>query len=235
MLERNTRMFREVTTTYNPIVGCYHNCEYCWARRIAKRVGRKIKCPYCYNFIPHTHFSRRLVAKNRIVFVCDMGDLFGKWVDDIEIGTVFHLCRQSENTYYFLTKNPSRYCLLGLGTKDTRFRLPKLSYLGATIETDIDDFSFQVSKAPPVSDRITAMQNLAYENKFVSIEPILQFNLERFVRAIKRIKPKFVYIGYDNYNHQLPEPPIEDFDKLVEELDKFTEVRIKTRRRAWYE
>ena len=25
--------------TWNPVTGCYHRCEYCYARRIAERFG----------------------------------------------------------------------------------------------------------------------------------------------------------------------------------------------------
>ncbi len=43
--------------TLNMLVGCEHGCEIktdCWARPLAKRM----KCPKCRAFVPHTHFER---------------------------------------------------------------------------------------------------------------------------------------------------------------------------------
>lgn len=30
-------------STWNPMVGCFHDCEYCYARKIAERFGGKQK------------------------------------------------------------------------------------------------------------------------------------------------------------------------------------------------
>ena len=62
---------------------------------------------------------------------------------------------------------------------------------------------------------------------FLSIEPIMDFDLEPFVQIIKNIKPKFVSIGADSKNHNLPEPSKEKIEVLIRELKKFTEVKIK--------
>lgn len=37
-------------STWSPVTGCYHNCEYCYARRIANRFGAHIK-NYNYEFV----------------------------------------------------------------------------------------------------------------------------------------------------------------------------------------
>ena len=29
--------------TFNPVTGCFHNCEYCYADKIARRVGKNYK------------------------------------------------------------------------------------------------------------------------------------------------------------------------------------------------
>lgn len=29
-------------STWNPVTGCRHGCEYCYARRIAERFGKKV-------------------------------------------------------------------------------------------------------------------------------------------------------------------------------------------------
>lgn len=67
----------------------------------------------------------------------------------------------------------------------------------------------------------------------VSIEPILDFD-PVFPRWIEQIKPEFVYVGFDNHNKHLEEPPLEKTRGLIKALEGFTEVRTKTLREAWH-
>ena len=62
---------------------------------------------------------------------------------------------------------------------------------------------------------------------FVSIEPILDFDVDVLVSWIKQINPEFVSIGADSKSHNLPEPPAWKVKKLIEELKKITNVKIK--------
>lgn len=122
-------------STWNPVTGCLHGCEYCYARRIANRFsggGEKWKddnlfaidekvyaeesekaCPYPYGFKPTLHRYRLdeyANKKGRNIFVCSMADLFGDWVPDAWIEEVFAACQKApQHNYLFLTKNPARY------------------------------------------------------------------------------------------------------------------------------
>jgi len=78
------------------------------------------------------------------------------------------------------------------------------------------------------------MKELRWLLKFISIELILDFDLEIFTNWIKEIDP-LVYIGYDNYEWRLSEPTLEKTLNLVNELRKFTLVVVKTIRNAWSE
>ncbi len=77
--------------------------------------------------------------------------------------------------------------------------------------------------------------------KAVTIEPILDFDIEIFVQWIKDIAPGFVYIGYANDKYEgkklkLPEPQLEKTMQLIAEIRKAgIDVREKTLRRAWDE
>jgi hypothetical protein len=73
--------------------------------------------------------------------------------------------------------------------------------------------------------------------RFISIEPILDFDLDEFLEAIDDITPEFgVAIGYDNYNHHLPEPTLEKTMALIKGLeDAGIKVYRKTLRKAWNE
>ena len=113
--------------------------------------------------------------------------------------------------------------------------------LGTTIETNyLNSYLIKgISKAPNPLDRMIAMVKLDYPRKYVSIEPEIFFNLSTMTDWIKQIAPEFVYIGYDNHRRlealEIYEPTLEETKELIEELSKFTEVRLKTMRKAWWE
>ena len=128
-------------STWNPVTGCLHGCEYCYARGIANRFGdferidginirqinngsafdgveviKKCKTPYPEKFTPTLHRYRLQDYKDksgRNIFVCSMGDLFGYFIPDEWIEEVFKACDNApQHNYLFLTKNPFRYELL---------------------------------------------------------------------------------------------------------------------------
>jgi len=222
-----SKMFSIVAETWNPVSGCLHQCIYCWARRLAEGKLKKSK-RYKHGFTPKLNveeFNRKL--RGRVIFVSDMGDLFGDFVPDEWIVEVLENIRRFPNKLFlFLTKNPSRYM---------DFDFPENAILGATIETDKDINYGKISKAPKPSERIRAMINLDWNMKFLSIEPILDFTSE-FWEKIVEINPFMIYVGYDNYSNRLPEPTL---DKTLQLIQKLSEegflVLKKTIRRAWYE
>ena len=132
-------------SSWNPVTGCYHQCEYCYARTMVRRFsGVKIgdgrgnlivldepyvsadgkTRPYPYEFLPTFHRYRLgdyAKKKGRTIFVCSMADLFGEWVPDEWIEQVFEACAKApQHRYLFLTKNPARY-----GTLAAAGKLPK--------------------------------------------------------------------------------------------------------------
>lgn len=62
---------------------------------------------------------------------------------------------------------------------------------------------------------------------FISIEPIMDFDLDILVDWIRQLNPEFVSIGADSKGHGLVEPSRDKVLKLVEELKRFTEVKMK--------
>lgn len=172
-------------STWNPVTGCRHGCEYCYAQRIAHRYGKQlpdlsgypqanggVHCldnkidnnPYPYIFEP-TFLAYRLdeprhKTKPQTIFVCSMADLFGEWVPDEWIEEVFAACeRAPQHRYLFLTKNPGRYLELSNAGK-----LPAR-----------DNMWYGTTTATPST---LAFYSDAH-NTFVSIEPILEsFDVE---------------------------------------------------------
>lgn len=119
-------------STWNPVTGCLHGCEYCYARRIAERFGGiapDLECHnlnelnrdakgnanvYPFGFAPTFHRYKLDEPQKwkvpRTIFVCSMADLFGEWVPDEWIDSVISATQKAtRHRYLFLTKNPDRY------------------------------------------------------------------------------------------------------------------------------
>jgi len=212
-----SRMFKSVTKTWNPEVGCLHGCIYCWARELATtrlKNSPRYKDGFKPNFIP-AELKKRF-KPGEFVFVSSMGDLFGQWVPAEWIENVLMtIAKWPETTFLLQTKNPARFL-------DFRGELPQNVYLGTTIETTSYGY-FQITRAPDLLDRYLAMidHNLARFRKFISIEPIMDFDLEKMVRWIKDIRPGIVEVGADNHKHNLPEPPWSKVEALLAKLREF--------------
>ncbi len=233
--ETGSRMFNIVSRTWNPVTGCRYNCIYCWARQLALTKLRSSP-RYRRGFKPRLNPEefRRRFKPGEVVFVSDMGDLWGEWIPSEWIRRVLaHMSKFPHTWFLFLTKNPDRY-------HEFIDEMPENSILGVTIETN-RDYYFQegyyprIAQAPLPSRRYRAMKMLRWPLKFVSIEPIMDFDLDIFTGWIKEIAPFMVYIGYDNYNWKLPEPPLAKTRKLIVKLEDFTLVLRKTIRPAWNE
>jgi len=224
---KDDRMFPIIDYCHNPVEGCLHGCIYCWARKKAK------------NKLKNTSFRPQLNRKKLkerfkpgyLIFEVDNGDLWGDWVPREWISAVLGYVRKYPKVYFlFLTKNPARY-------HEFLDYFPENAVLGATIETNRDDLykKYRISRAPLPSERYRAMKELDWDLKIISIEPILKFELERFVKWIVDIDPVIVFVGYDNYNNRLPEPSLAETLKLLDRLEHITIVVRKSIRRAWYE
>ena len=63
---------------------------------------------------------------------------------------------------------------------------------------------------------------------YVTIEPIMDFDVNEFVSLVKQCNPKQVNIGKNtNQNIKLPAPTIGKAVELISKLNDFTKVHIK--------
>ena len=108
-------------------------------------------------------------------------------------------------------------------------RWSKNVILGTTIETNKDLLhEVVIGRVPSPLNRQFWLQKTPAYHKMVSIEPIMDFDLDILVSWIKGIQPDFVSIGADSKNNGLPEPPKSKVLDLIDELKKFTEVKVKS-------
>jgi protein gp37 len=101
--------------SWNPVTGCLHNCDYCYARDIAERFYPQKFEPTFFPERLEAPANTRLPAKAdddpawRRVFTCSMADLFGKWVPQKWIKAVFERIQEHQEWEFLcLTKFPQR-------------------------------------------------------------------------------------------------------------------------------
>lgn len=206
-------MYDFITHTWNVIKGeCYHDCSYCYMKRWGK-------------LNPVRFDEKELktdLGKDNFIFVGSSCDMFNEYIHNHHFGYILDIldyCRKFDNKYLFQTKNP-------FIIYDT-YVLPKNSIICTTLETD-HFYKSIMNNAPNPAARSAYMGLLSQQYKtFVTIEPILNFNLGRFVELIKNCNPEQVNIGADSGGHNLPEPPKEKILELMSELEKFTKVKQK--------
>ena len=233
MTIQKNRMFPFITDTCNPLGGhCIHGCIYCWSQSTKGLVNR-------FNMQKYrgqpTLYKKELQSRwkpNSFIFLCDMLDAFA---DDVPIENILAMLEiprnNVESQFLLSTKNPIRYL-------DVLEKIPRNCVLGLTIEHNLKQAN--ISYAPQPFWRLFSMGTVVHKDNgghkvFCAIEPILKFELDRFVESIKRLNPWAVAVGYDNYHHKLPEPCLADTKELIGELEKFTVVYRKSLRKAWWE
>jgi protein gp37 len=133
--------------SWNPVTGCLHGCDYCYARAIVTRFAHVNPV----GFTPLFHHERLDAPSNTVipaayrdeshaacgigeckvcayrrVFVCSMADLYGRWVPAEWIDQVHAaMLRAAQGEYLLLTKFPARY--VGLD-------LPSSAWLGTSVD-----------------------------------------------------------------------------------------------------
>lgn len=231
-MAKKNNMYRTSVKQCNFFVGCLWHCIYCPPSFQAQlKRWAKGKCCGCFEFKPHWHESRLNQPLPRtgfmqFIFVCASADI-SFCPDDKLVKIVDRMRSEPNKTFLLQSKNPKTF---------NRTRFPRNVILGITLETNRDDDYGKVSKAPKPSKRYEDFVKVAHPTKMVTIEPVVDFDLEMMVEWIERINPCMVWLGYDSRKTRLPEPPLDKVKRLYWELGKrgFT-VMLKTIRKAWWE
>lgn len=208
MTKSKGNMYGFVTHTWNPICGsCCHNCTYCYMKR--------------WKLNP-VHLNESMLNQNlgngRFIFVGSGTDMFAQNVPSEWIERVLCKCMGYDNEYLFQSKNPERFY---------EFKFPYKSILCTTIESNRR--YPEMGDAPSVESRV---EWLEYASKsgwstMITIEPIMDFDLDPLIDLIGRCNPIQVNIGADSKNHSLEEPPVWKIEELIKNIERITTVFLK--------
>jgi hypothetical protein len=201
-------MYPLVSHTHSHLGGaCPHQCVYCYVKsfpfRLEKYQGplRLIEKELFVNY-----------GSGKTIFIENCNDMMAKDVPQSFINQIIvHCLKFPGNTYVFQTKNPERYLAM-----DSLF--PEGSILGTTIESN--RWFTVMGNAPSPIDRMLAMERLP-GRKFITIEPVMDFDVDCLASWIDRIRPEFLNLGADSKGHNLPEPSIEKIVALTEKLREY--------------
>ena len=195
------------TKTWSPFMGCKFGCTYCLTSFQLQAKRQKHRCTECYNYTPHFHPDRlsKIPAKNTI-FVCGNADIafasarqITQIIDAINNYNKKH--PTNGKTFYLQSKRPS--CI-----KPFLALLPRNVIILTTLETNRNKNYSKVSKAPVPSERYKQFLALDYPRKVVTIEPIMDFDVDKFSKWILTLKPEYVWLGFNSRKKPvLPEPP----------------------------
>jgi len=151
-------------------------------------------------------------GKGKTIFIEHCNDLFAQDIPADFINKILDHCLQyPENTYVFQSKNPARFQFIAEFS-------PIDAVFGTTIETN--RMISGISKAPYPEDRMLAMER-SMCRKFLTLEPILDFDVDILASWIDRIRPEFLNLGADSKGHNLPEPTVEKVMALVDKLAEY--------------
>ncbi len=137
--------------TWNPVIGCKNNCNYCYAKRINDR----------FNFIKDFNipewreksFNKKLPKKPQRIFVGSMSEIHywePEWIEMV----IEKVKQYPQHTFMFLTKYPNEVYL--------KYDFPENCWLGTTVTKETDMYKND--------------WNYLYGNNiyFISFEPLLE-------------------------------------------------------------
>jgi len=218
-MNKKGNMYEDNVKSWNLFVGCKFNCIYCKKSFQAQMKRQKHNCIKCYNYEPHFHEERLKQSLpntkgDEFIWCCSSGDIYfakPKWIFKI-----IERIKELPQTFFFQSKEPKVFC---------DYNFPENVILGITLESN--RWYEEISDAPSPLERMNVFYTLKYPRKFITIEPILDFDFSIFLGWLRELNPERIYIGYDTKKNSLPEPTLYKTENLIHELKRFTKVKTK--------
>lgn len=207
--ESKGNMYSWITHTWNTVKGeCPHGCTYCYMKRWGKQKP--------------VHFDEKELktdlGSGNFIFVGSSCDLFAEAIPDEWILKTLAHCSKFDNAYLFQSKNTK---LFNIGEV-----FPEKTSLCTTIETN--RYYPDIMKNSPLP--IERARGMTYVDlpRYVTIEPIMDFDFTEMIILLQACNPIQVNIGFNtSYKVPLPEPSEQKTIELIIELKKFTKVKLK--------
>jgi hypothetical protein len=223
-----SNMYSEVKP-WNCFVGCRFDCVYCKPSFQAQAKRQKHNCMKCYSFEPHEHLERIWkIPKGEIVWPVSSGDI--SFADTTLFSVLISpITAHREKTFYLQSKNPACF-----KSQLHKFIGLKNLILLTTLETNRDMDYRKISKAPYPTDRAFDFMRISWPRKIVTIEPIMDFDHDEFLKMILDIKPEAVYLGYNSRpkSVKLPEPSHDKAFSFITCLEE-AGIPVKTKYIPW--
>jgi protein gp37 len=214
-MAKHKNMYELSVKQWNPFKGCKFDCTYCESsfKRQAKR--QKHNCMDCYEYEPHTHPERLTQSLPRtkymqFIFTCASGDIAFCPTGYLE-QILDRIKKYPDKNFLIQSKKPSTF---------NRVSFPDNVILGTTIETNRDSLYEGVAKAPLPSQRYKDFVKVNHPLKMVTIEPVIDFDVDVMLKWMKDINPCMIWLGYDSGKNNLPEPELEKVKELHWELNR---------------
>ena len=225
MNKQNGNMYDFVSHTSNPIKGlCPHECSYCYMNGIYthyKNLDRRMR-------LDEKELSTSY-GQGKFIFIGSSTDMFANEVSTEWILKVYNHCLEyGENRYLFQSKNPQRFLEPALINHPLMQRRDSV-FFATTIETNREEPV--VSRAQSMRERViamTMMRKLGF-GVMVTIEPIMDFDLDELLSMMNLIQPFQVNVGCNTSRSvHLPEPSRAKLMAFVENLRRLTSVKLKS-------
>jgi DNA repair photolyase len=176
---------------------------------------------------PELHFDKKELKTNlgagNFIFVGSSCDMWANGIPSTWISEIIDYCRKFDNKYLFQTKNPARILL-----RDDHKLMIENSVICTTIETN-RFYPDIMCNSPSMNERASAMYEISKTvDTYVTIEPIMDFDLDQLIDLVKECNPKQVNIGADTGKNNLSEPTPEKVIELINTLKTFTVVKEKS-------
>jgi DNA repair photolyase len=214
---QGSQMYQDVDMTWNPISGrCIHNCFYCYVRRYWNMMD-KVKHDSSKLQLKE-HYLTDNLGENNCIFVGSSSDMWANNVPTEWIQKVLsHCLKYPNNKYLFQSKNPYRFIEL----LNDKIKFPADSTFATTVETNREKLIKQYTDVNIMPlQRVNTIWGLKYRGckTQITIEPIMDFDLDKLVELITIASPDTLVIGADSKRHNLQEPSSEKVVDLTTNL-----------------
>ena len=158
--------------TWNPVIGCRNNCEYCYARIMNDRfkfIGGFNKPEW-----REKSFNKKFPKRPQRIFVGSMSEIAhweAKWMNKV----IFKIFEYPQHTFQFLTKFPGVY---------SKWEFPDNCWLGVTVTKN---------------ERIYSIGKHKSKIRFLSVEPLLE---EIDIGTIDDFEPNWIIVGAETGNRE---------------------------------